>query len=194
MTKHLVLLAAFAVSGGLAQEAPMHAHPERHRMLDLPEFSFTYREAPSDAGHVSLSLPGSDGEFVGTLLPTVRIEAARVHLTKDEILSEAGRMDYAQKTHLTDTYRAVFGPLAQLATYYYNWPSILMGWHPNEAEAMLLYEQEQRTRRVNEMDRLIYLQVVDRQKEPKELKAMQDELSRIRHDFRVQRRGLRNLE
>jgi len=103
----------------------------------------------------------SDAVSPGTVvLPTYLVDEARVKLTEKETLTDKGRLELAMKQQLTPLYRKTFGPLAQLATYYFNWPSILGGWHPNEAEAMTLYRQEERLLMLDEMDSLVRLETV----------------------------------
>ena len=101
----------------------------------------------------------SDGVSPGTfVLPPYFLNEARVKLTNKEILTDKGRLEIAEKRYISPLYRTTFGPLAQLATYYCDWLSILGGWHPNEAEAMALYRQQERRLMLDEMDSLIRLE------------------------------------
>ena len=106
------------------------------------------------------------------ILSPYLVTAPRVKLTEKETLTNKGRLALAQKQHITPLYRATFGPLSQLATYYFNWPSILGGWHPNEAEAMTLYRQEERLKMLDEMDSLIRLETLHNPKEAKQFKRI----------------------
>lgn len=98
------------------------------------------------------------------------VTTPRIKLTEKELLTDKGRLALAQKQHITPLYRATFGPLSQLATYYFNWPSILGGWHPNETEAMTLYRQEERLKMLDEMDSLIRLETISDPKQAKQFK------------------------
>jgi hypothetical protein len=107
------------------------------------------------------------------LLPTFVITERRVKLTEKSVLSDKGRLEIAEKQCLTPLYRVTFGPLAQIATYYFDFLSILGGWHPNELEARELYREEERLRMLSEMDSLIRLETIDRPKGTKEFKRIQ---------------------
>ncbi len=85
----------------------------------------------------------------------------RVKFKEHDILTGKGRLALAEKQQLTPLYRVTFGPLSQLAAYYFDWTSILGGWHPNQVEAMVLYRQEEDLRRQREMDDLIRLETLD---------------------------------
>jgi hypothetical protein len=106
------------------------------------------------------------------VLPTMRVAAKRVDLSKTEVLSNEGRVQFAVRKYTTPLYRVTFGPLSQIATYYFNFLTILNGWHPNEAEAMTLYLEDDRIRILSEADNLIWLESIDRKKELPELKQM----------------------
>jgi hypothetical protein len=84
----------------------------------------------------------------------------RMRLNEKNTLSDKGRVEYAEKQYLSPLYQKTFGPLAQLATYYFNFLSILGGWHPNEAEAMALYDDDERLERMKEMNDLVRLETI----------------------------------
>lgn len=85
------------------------------------------------------------------------VTAKKLNLEPHEMLTDRGRMKEAQKKYLSPVYQKTFGPLAQLAGYYFNWLSILGGWHPNESEAALFAEQDEIVRirtRLAELEQL----------------------------------------
>ncbi len=72
-----------------------------------------------------------------------------------------------------------FGPLSQIAAYYFNFLSILNGWHPNEAEALTLYRQDERLKMLGEMDSLIRLETIGGGKDAKELQRLRFEAAAV---------------
>jgi hypothetical protein len=53
-------------------------------------------------------------------------------------LTDGAKLEIAEKRYISPLYRVTFGPLSQVAAYYFNFLSVLHGWHPNEAEALRL--------------------------------------------------------
>ena len=105
----------------------------------------------------SSSLPNEDfGQVV--MMPKFIVMANRNVPREEEMLTEYGRVQYAKKKFTTPLYRATFGPLAQIAGFYFNFFTILNGWHPSEAEAMTLYRESERVRIVSEFDDLSRLE------------------------------------
>jgi hypothetical protein len=81
----------------------------------------------------------------------------RQQLTERDLLTSKGLLDLARKRYLTPVYQKTLGPLSQLGAYYFNFLAILGGWHPNDAEAMVLYENDAQKRRDTEMAELLRL-------------------------------------
>ena len=106
------------------------------------------------------------------LLNPFYITGPRVKLTEKQTLTNKGRLALAEKQHITPLYRATFGPLSQLAAYYFDWTSILGGWHPNSREAMALYRQDERLKMLDEMDSLIRLETIHDSKETKQFRRI----------------------
>jgi hypothetical protein len=79
-------------------------------------------------------------------------------------------VEFAKLKYTSPLYRATFGPLAQVATYYFNFLSILGGWHPNEAEAMTLYMEDDRARIAKEINELARLDAIKIGKGAEDLK------------------------
>ena len=101
------------------------------------------------------------------VLPKFVIMGPREKLTEKDVLTDKARLATAEKRYLTPLYRAAFGPLSQLAAYYFDWTTLLNGWHPNEYEAMALYRQDELLKRRVEMDRLLKLEATENAKETK---------------------------
>jgi hypothetical protein len=147
-----------------------------------------FEYAPKDLPVLSEAADAKPAPFVGEIagegiLPRMVISADRVHLNSEEILTDKGRLEVAQKRHLTPLYRATLGPLSVLAGYYMNPFSLLGGWHPNEAEAMILYRQEEKLQRRDEMDSLIRLEEVGARWESKEDQRLRKEMRQSRYNF-----------
>lgn len=128
--------------------AAMAAKEERERLKRA--------EAPNPVLAEPATSPVS--ELPPVLLPKVIVQEQRALPLERQVLTPKGRLEAAKKTHLSPLYQSTFGPLAQLATYYFNFPSLLGGWRPNEAEAMTLYWEEDRRRILKDMDSLIDLE------------------------------------
>lgn len=113
------------------------------------------------------------------LLDPVTVKAnrlKRIDLSPLEVLSPKGESEYAIKTYTSPLYRSTIAPLAQIAAYYANFLSIFSGWHPGEAEAVTLYRQEQKVRRLRQMDDFIDLERLTDPKTAKELKQIRAEM------------------
>jgi hypothetical protein len=93
-------------------------------------------------------------------LPTFEVIAPRVKLKDNDVATDKLRVEQAVNKYTTPLYRTTFGPLSQIAEYAFNIPSIFHGWHPNEAEAMTLREQDIRIERMEEMKRLSRLNLI----------------------------------
>lgn len=94
------------------------------------------------------------------------VTAKKLNLEPHEMLTQRGRMVEAKRKHLSPVYQKTFGPLAQLAGYYFNWLSILGGWHPNETEAYLFAEQDERLRILRGLSELEKLDRLGREPAP----------------------------
>lgn len=115
------------------------------------------------------------------LLPRFVVKDTRVKLTQGDVLTERATLAMAEDLYLSPLYRVAFGPLMQVAAYYFNPLSLIHGWHPNEAEARTLYKQDERLRKLGELDSLIGLELLD---DPKGAAEFQ----RIRFDASVSSR------
>jgi len=145
-------------------------------------FSF---EAPSqkvESPAVGSSVRDSLGPVV--VLPAMRVTANRVALSETEVLTAEGRIQFAKQKYTTPLYRATFGPLSQVAAYYFNFLNILNGWHPSEAEAMTLYLEDDRIRILSEADNLNWLESIDNKRELLELN---------RKHFQIRSMGIKSL-
>jgi hypothetical protein len=124
-----------------------------------------------DSAFVVPRLPGT------ILLPRFIVDDSRVKLTERDVLTEKATLEIAENKYLSPLYRVTFGPLMQIAEYYFSPLSIVKGWHPNEAEAMTLYRQDKRLEKLAELDSLIGLELIDDAKDAKEFQKLQFDAS-----------------
>lgn len=99
-----------------------------------------------------------------------------------ELLTNHGRLELAKKRFTPPLYRATLGPLSQLATYYFNFLSILGGWHPNDAEALTLYAESERVQRLHDFDDLVSLEEFDDARTGAELRQLRPGVWRTGYD------------
>ena len=102
----------------------------------------------------------SSGEFAADdvlHLQKMVVAARRQQLIERDLLTPSGKLDLARQLYLTPVYQKTLGPLSQVAAYYFDFLAIFGGWHPNDAEAMALYEDDAQKRRNTEMAELISL-------------------------------------
>lgn len=111
-------------------------------------------------------------------LPRFDVKEKPLKLDPEEILTEYGLTEAAKKRYLSPLYTKTFGPLAQLAEYYLNFFSLLGGWHPNDAEALVLYYQDKRLQRLRSFDDLISVTKVAAPDDAKELLILRNEAFR----------------
>ncbi len=116
------------------------------------------------------------------LLPKFDVKDDRIKLTEDDMLTDKGMLESAKAEYLSPVYQSVFGPLVQVGTYYLNFLSILGGWHPNDAEAMLFYGQHERLRKMGQGDDLIRLAKLTNPKEAVDLKDLEFETYRFEQE------------
>lgn len=93
-------------------------------------------------------------------LEKVIVNGKSVPFNSRDVLTPKGKLELAKKTYLTPAYEKTFGPLGTLASYYFNFFAIFGGWHPNDADAMVLYndaEQKRRNAEISELEALAAL-------------------------------------
>lgn len=140
------------------------------------KFSPPNSDSPSATTAPQAAVPRlTDPSLPLTILKPYLVTTPRIKLTEKEVLTDKARLELAKKTQLTPLYRLTFGPLSQLGTYYFNWLSILGGWHPNDLEAMILYRQEEDLRRKAEMNSLVRLESLYDAKDEKLLQRLKPE-------------------
>ena len=165
----LILVGAvgFAVSvhGASSSDSPAAGStaPENHAQQSINRLGIKFSSNLSDEKSTSTAPQLSGLDPVEASLDMTKLEpfvvtGPRVKLTERELLTKKGTLALARKTQLTPLYQVTFGPLSQVGTYYFNWMTILGGWHPNNAEAMALYRQEEEVRRDKEMNELTKLE------------------------------------
>ncbi len=106
------------------------------------------------------------------LLEPFIVNGTRAKLTERAIMTDGARLKIAKDRTLSPLYRYTFGPLAQLASYYFNPLGLLFGWRPNDAEAEVLYRQEERLEMLGEMDSLMRLEKIGGSKDTKLLQRV----------------------
>jgi hypothetical protein len=116
------------------------------------------------------------GEIVQ--LPMFVVEARRNVPEEKEMLTDFGRLQFAKNKFTTPLYRATFGPLAQVAAYYFNFLTILNGWHPSDAEAMALYRESERAQILTDFDDLCRLEDLRDPHAGEELRQMRSRIWR----------------
>jgi len=100
------------------------------------------------------------------------VRGDRVKLAETDVLTDRAKLKIAEKRYISPLYRVTFGPLSQVAGYYFNFLTIFQGWHPNEAEAMTLYRQDERLKMLSELDSLSRLEAIGDAKEAKEFQRI----------------------
>jgi hypothetical protein len=113
------------------------------------------------------------------IMPKFDVKDDRIRLADDDVLTNQGILASAKKEYLSPVYQSVFGPLVQVGTYYLDFLSLLGGWHPNDTEALLFYQQHERLRKMGEWDDLIRLAKLTDPKEAVDLKDMEFETYRF---------------
>ena len=108
------------------------------------------------------------------------VSGTRIKLTEADVLTDTAKLAIAEKKYISPLYRVTFGPLSQIAGYYFNFLTILNGWHPNEAEARTLYLEDDRLQMLDEMDSLVRLERLGGDsKDAKELQRIRFEASAL---------------
>jgi len=118
------------------------------------------RETAVATDKIALADEQPSGEFTADDVfhfQTMIVTSPSQQLIERDLLTPKGRLDLAKKRFLTPAYQKTLGPLSQVAAYYFNFLTILGGWHPNDGEAMALYEDDAQKRRNTEMTELISL-------------------------------------
>jgi hypothetical protein len=112
-------------------------------------------------------------------LPKFDVKGSRIKVTEDDVRTPEETLALAKKEYISPLYQVTFGPLSQLAAYYLNFPSILGGWHPGNAEAMTLHAQDLRVRKMKEFDDMVDMTALVDPKEAKTLKLLRVQLFRL---------------
>jgi hypothetical protein len=181
-----VICADAIKSGATVAPAPVSIDPPGGAPSKVPPLSasgrlgLSFSPPPKTGENPTVLSPSPPAIFPdpvspGTvILSPFLVTTPRVKLTERDILTAKGRLALAQKQQLTPLYRVTFGPLSQLAAYYFDWTSILGGWHPNQVEAMVLYRQEEALRKQREMDYLIRLETLDEKSDAKKTPQLKE--------------------
>jgi hypothetical protein len=176
-----VLISSIAKTVAADSIEPAQERTQKLSALPAALLGFKYEKpdpkTPILASTGSSSQSNEDlGEIVQ--LPKFVVEARRNVPEAKEMLTDYGRIQFAKKTFTTPLYRATFGPLSQVATYYFNFLTILNGWHPSDAEAMTLYRESERVQILADFDELCRLEKLRDPHADKELRQMRSEVWR----------------
>jgi hypothetical protein len=125
------------------------------------EFSPTIATPPAKLSVTDLN---SNGAIV---MPKFQVESVPITIPERELLTPSGRAQYAREHYTTALYRKTFGPLGAIAGLAMN---PLGGWRPNDNEALMLYEQDERLRRLHETDDLLRIVKLTDPKQAAELR------------------------
>jgi hypothetical protein len=178
-----------AAPGGSAQ-APARAitiAPAPASVAGQPTSGEKLRLSSVLARHVSAALPAwtpppallpetqppPDPELVA--MKPFFVRSTPVKLSETDVLTDSGKLELAEKRYISPLYRVTFGPLSQVAAYYFNFLTILNGWHPNEAEAITLYREDERLQMLGDMDSLIRIEKIAAPEDAKEFQELKYE-------------------
>ena len=118
-------------------------------------FKFDPKVHDAAVAAASRGAPNDNQEPVSSANEVLHLEkivvTGKVPLNSRDVLTPKGRLDFAKKTYLTPAYEKTFGPLGTLASYYFDFLAVFGGWHPNDADAMALYNDADQKRRNTEM-------------------------------------------
>jgi hypothetical protein len=163
----LLILAAGSRLGGASQDdSSGYAHLSAADRLGI-----SFKPVPAQQGPAPAPAPGT------IALPTYIVRESREPLTADLILTPKAALELAKDKYLSPLYRVTFGPFAQIAAYYTNFLTLFNGWHPNDAEALVLYNQDRRLEQLTELNDLIDLEMIDNPQAGKQLEGVRFELS-----------------
>ena len=145
----------------------------------VERLGFKFNPVKEPAAQTTASAPAPDGTVV---MPNVLVRESRAKPTEEDLMTPAEKLDQAKRENISPLYAVTFGPLSQLASYYFNWLGILGGWHPNDAEALVLHDQNIRLRKLREFDDMVDMVRLADPKQATELKNMRAELFRLQQD------------
>lgn len=161
-----------------AASAEPAAEPPPHDSLSARLAITLTSPAPRVAAGGAAAEPAAADDVV--VLPKFDVRESRITLDERDVLTTRGLLAAAKQRHLSPLYQKTFGPLAALAAVYFNPLSLLAGVRANDAEALTLYAQEERLRRIRDADALIDL---TRLGDPAAARELQDALREsFRHD------------
>ena len=130
-------------------------------------------QAPAVSDNPILNPPAPPAGVVE--LPRFDVKEMPLRIDADELLTAHGQLDDAKRRFISPLYAKTFGPLAQLGAYYLDFFSILGGWHPNDLEALVLYDQDRRLKRMQDFNDLIAVSKVASPDEARELLDLRNE-------------------
>jgi hypothetical protein len=84
------------------------------------------------------------------VLPKFEVRESPIGLTERDVTSSKRLLAQAKTRYLHPMYQKTLGQLSAAVGMLANLPSILNGWHPNDAEATVLFQEDERLRHINE--------------------------------------------
>jgi hypothetical protein len=84
------------------------------------------------------------------VLPKFEVRDSRIELDERDVLSSKELLAQAKARYLHPVYQKTLGQLSAAAGILANLLSILNGWHPNDAEATVLFQEDERLRHIKE--------------------------------------------
>jgi len=151
-----------AAASTRAIAAPPDVVPEpklsAHSTLDQLGFKFEATKKTEDIPSIFTGPPPV--VEMEASLPNYEVIAPKLKLKSNDVATDKLRVEQAVNKYTSPLYRATFGPASQVAEYYFNFLSILHGWHPNEPEAMALREQDIELERMDEIKTLSRLDAI----------------------------------
>ena len=145
MLRTLSIVVLLTGTVAIAAESAPPAAPSSAERLKM-------RYAPEQLAHVT---PTNNEPVI--LLPKFEVQDSRVKLSASDVMSSSELLAQAKLRYLSPVYQRTMGRVSAAVGMLANLPSIFGGWHPNDAEASVLFTQDERLRRMNDSDELMQL-------------------------------------
>jgi hypothetical protein len=136
----LWILAVVLTASGSAETGTPLPVQEKLGVLFSPETLHTPLELDSSAVLV---------------LPNFDVQNSRIDLTERDVLTQKELLARAKTRYLNPAYQKTMGQLSAALGMLANIPSIFYGWHPNDAEASVLFADDEKLRQIRESFDLI---------------------------------------
>ena len=147
----------FFLAGALLAVSPATSAPAEPRESASTHLGIVFAPVKTAEAAAVEQPPSSVDVQPPIVLPKFDVRESRFELEYHRLLTAKGQLAEAKRQELSPAYQKTFGPLAAVAAIYFNPLSLLMGVRANDAEAMVLYEQDEHIRRRHEADSLVDL-------------------------------------